>query len=260
VTATKRAMLTRLRSVVLRSRSILQSYFRLFEAAGLAFVFTAGALELLSIRDTDRHRTFYEMNVQGQILLDEITYRAFMQKETALYLKSPDSARLSEVITGRKDAIARLAEVVNHSLDTYQMIWTRAEFLNVQIAEFRKRIGLPLSPELERAQTNLAGLKAATENLRDDLKEKDGTIKFPITHLIASETMAQAAREETLAAALETIKELESRRSARSQFYFSLFFLGSLTLILGKYGNWLAENRRNTTQVMPRSGWQDYSS
>jgi hypothetical protein len=100
-----------------RSVFFLRTYFRLFEVAGLALVFTAGALELLAIRETDRHRAHYGQNVQAQILLDEVTYRAFLQKEAMLLLQPPSSKPLREVITSEKDTIGRLIELANQSID-----------------------------------------------------------------------------------------------------------------------------------------------
>ena len=224
-----------------RANPFLKQHFRLFEAAGMILIFVAAALELIAIRDSDRHRVFFEQTVQGQALLDEVTYRAFWLKEQLLLLQYPSVPRLKDFASSHADITDRFEELANHSLDTYQMIWLRADAMNQRIGSFRSQVGLGESEEVSRARTNLAGLKSATEAIRKELRLEDGTLKFPITHLREGELLAASARENTMTAAGKTTTELEQRRSARSSGYFVLFLIGSFLLVAGKYGNWLRE-------------------
>lgn len=234
--------LSRLRSAFLRLAAFVGAYFRLFECAGLVLVFVAGALELTSIRAADRHRAYYEQRVQGQLVLDEVAYRAALQKEAMLLLQSRTARPLREMIVGEKDEIGRLVELASHSLDMYEDVWARAETFNENIRQFRATVGLPESSELAEAQRSIETLKSGTAALRSEMREQRRILKFPLTHLVESEWLATRAREKAVAAAFSTVEELERRRSTRSLVYLALFALGSVFLILGKLGNWLHDN------------------
>ena len=98
------------------------------------------------------------------------------------------------------------------------------------------------------ARDDIDLLESATEAVRKELQEENGTFKFPTTHLAEGQLLVESTREKTIAAAFSTISELESRRSGRSRSYFCLFGLGSLALILGKLGNWLHERAERASR------------
>ena len=230
-------------SITLRISRWLTDYFRVLEALGLLFVFTGAALELLAIRDSDRQRSFFEQNVGFRTLMDETTFRAFWLKEQHLLHQPVAEPRLKDV--PKPASVAdRFEELANHSLDMHQMIWYRADMTNRKIAAFRRQVGMPASEELEQASKTLAMLRGAADSIRQEMKSIDGFVKFPLGRLRESEMLAESAREKTALAAQRTIEELEQRRSARSEYYFALFLLGSVLLTVGKYGNWLRERAR----------------
>ena len=193
--------------------SAVQNYFRLLEAAGLFFILLAGALELFAIRDGDRERQFFDQKVYGQILLDEVTYRAYWLKEQLLILQEPKKIRLQDVFGKRPDVIDRLEELTNFSLDIYQMVWTRSEGLLSMVEDFRTSVNLPPSIEISKAKTTLSSLRSATDSMRTEMRLEDGTFKFPVGHLMKCELLVTKAREDAIQAVGTTTAELEKRRA-----------------------------------------------
>jgi hypothetical protein len=234
-----------------RVRELIRNHFRLFELVGIAVIATAAFLEVTSIREADRLRSSFQQRVYTQVLLDEITYRAFHATEHRLLLQSPSNIPLIETIIGNhRTQPERGEEMAQRSLDVFDVLLFRSEGLHKMIFSYRKKAKLEPSAKLASEQEKLKRIAQTSKEIRKSLCiDKEGNFILPFGKLYSLESSTDGIRTEALDLTAEAISEVEDRRSRNAYFHMVYFSIGSILLILGKFGNWIYDRDRDSTKV-----------